>query len=124
MGQWFIDTEEHQANAHTGGKQHGKPCRASIRRFGVLPAKANLAQPGKRDSKAKQQNDITRNHEKPVEGCRNPVAHIAKQDRSLLLKQQSADNQRDYKSRGYGENRVMNVEPDDLNVLLTDFVFR
>ena len=58
VGHRFEHTEKHQANADAGGKQHREPGRISVTGLCIRSAQPYLAQSGKRDAKAKQENDV------------------------------------------------------------------
>ena len=65
MGQRFVDPEEHQPDAHTRRKQHGKPAGISEIRLGVRSADANLAQRRYDQAQTKQDEDIGGQNEEP-----------------------------------------------------------
>ncbi len=117
------NAEEHQSDADAGGEQHREPTRVAVAGCCFGTAESHPAERRDRNAQTKQYDDIRRNHEEPVERRRNPDAHAGKRARRLIEKEERAKHECDYQRCGHDEDRVVYIQAEDLDILLTDFVF-
>ena len=87
--------EEHQANPDPGGEQHGDPTGIAVIRLGVGPAETDASQLRESDEQAKDDEQVHRNDEKPVEICCQPGTQFTKKYAGAVLKQQSDNHKCD-----------------------------
>ena len=96
MGQRFVDPEEHQPDAHTRRKQHGKPAGISEIRLGVRSADANLAQRRYDQAQAKQDEDIGGQNEEPSQIAGQEAKNGVVDRRNRILQCQGEYDEQQY----------------------------
>ena len=120
------DAEEHQANAHPGGEQHGEP--AGVGEIGgrFLSAQSDLAPGADDQEQAEEHEDIGRAQEEPVEGGRQPRSKPAEKRTRLFGQRQGVKNEGyDGQPRNH-EHGVVDVKTEGaelaLDIVLSDLV--
>ena len=122
VGHGLQDAKEHQADTDARREQHGQPSGIAVLRRGVPPAKANPAQRRQRNAEAEQDEEVRRGEIEPVERHGRPDPHAGEKRGRLLRKQQGADNEQDHQRGGYDEDRIVDIQIEDPDVVLADFV--
>jgi hypothetical protein len=116
----FEHPEKHQADADTRCEQHREPAGVAIAGFGVQTTKTNPAKPAECDEQTEQHEKIRCNHEQPVESRRNPDSELTKRRTGGIDKYQRADDEANRESGRNHENRVVNIQPQDLDIVLSN----
>ena len=116
----FRHPEEHQADADPGREQHGEPRPEGVVGPGVRTAEANATERSHHQQQAEQDEEVARAQKHPVERRSEPgVQRVESGGRGLPERQHAADEPDDGEA-GYGEYRVVNVEPQEPDVVLAD----
>jgi len=114
--------EEHQADAHTGGEQHGEPAGIAEIRGGLRAAEANTAEGAHHQNQAEQHEEVRRTHQQPVEGGGGRRAQPAEELGGLGLEHQRQRHEHDDQAGGDDEHGVVDIQADHLDVVLADLV--
>jgi hypothetical protein len=122
MGNGFQYAEEHEAYADARREQHREPPRVAVSRFRVGSAKSNAAELRDSETQPEQHENIRDDHEKPVEGRRDPDPEIAENDRGLFLEEHGQDDEPDRKKGRDREDGIVNIEAEYLDIVLADLV--
>ena len=116
---------EHQADAHTGGEQHGEPAHVGVVGRRVLAAEAYLAQWRQDQPDTEDDENVGGADEEPGHVVGEPVAQATEQRLDLVLQSQGEDHEDHRDQRGDGEDLAMDVEGENelpFDVVLTDDV--
>ena len=114
--------KEHQADAHPGGKQHREPTQSRIVRPGIRAAQANAAKRRHHQKQAEEYEEVARAHENPVERRQEPRAQRPKGGRRPGLECQYPGDECDDGEAGDDEDRIVDVEAENLDVVPTQLV--
>ena len=114
--------KEHQADAHPGGEQHREPSRSRVVRSGIHAAQAHAAKRRRHQEQAEEDEEVARAHEHPVERRHEPRAQRPKGGRRPGLECQYTSDERDDGEAGDDEDRIVDVEAEKLDVVLTQLV--
>ncbi len=99
------DAEEHQADAHAGGKQHGEPGQAAVVGFAMIGAELDIAVAAQGDQHHHQQDDRHREDVQPAEVGDDPGLHLAEQSLCVRREDDAVQYQREDQYRRAVEDR-------------------
>ena len=111
MGDRLRHPEEHQADADPGREQHGEPRPEGVVGLGIRTAEANAAERSHQQQHAEQDEEVARAQEHPVERGSEPGVQRVESGGRGIPERQYADDECDDGEAGYGEDRIVNVEP-------------
>ena len=118
--------EEHEADAHARGEQHGEPAEIAVVRRRVLAAEAHRAPGADDEQQAEDDEDVGGAEEEPVEGLGQERPQPAENLRRLHRQRQREEDEGDDGKAGDHENRIVDVEPErpdrTFDIVLTDLV--
>ena len=120
MGNRLRHPEEHQADADPGREQHGEPRPGGVVGPGVRTAEAHATERGRHQQQTEQDEEVARAHEHPVERRSEPGVQRVKSAAGVVPERQHADDKSDDGKAGHGEDRVVNVEPEEPYVVPAD----
>ena len=113
MGNRLGHPEEHQADADPGCEQHGEPRPGRVVGPGVRTAEAHATERGRQQQQTEQDEEVASAHEHPVERRSEPGVQRVKSAGGVVPERQHADDKSDDGKAGHGEDRVVNVEPEE-----------
>ena len=110
MSHGFGDPVEHQADAHAGSEQHGKPAHVGIVGYRILATDAHLAQWREHQQQAQQHEDIGGADEEPRQIAGQPAAQAGEDLRGLLLQCQGQQHEQQDAAGGDQEDLAVDVQ--------------
>ncbi len=116
--------EEHQADAHAGGEQHREPAGIAVIRRRVLPAQPDPAHRREQQHQAEDDKDVRGAEEEPVEGRGQRRAKPAEELGGRILEHQRCKDEQDGGKSRDQEDRVVDVQAEWLDVILSDLEIR
>ncbi len=112
----------HHADANARGKQHGQPAVNGEVGPGVVASEADPAERRDGHCHAEEQGDIRHADKEPVKGADHPVARPVQPDRGMLRRGEDGDAEGQDDAGGEEEDRVVNVQAEPFDIVLSDFV--
>ena len=114
--------EEHQADADPGREQHGEPRPGGVVRPGVRTAQADAAEGRRQQQQAEEDEDVARGHEHPVERRGEPSVQCVEGAPGGVPEHEHPGDEGDDGEAGDDEDRVVNVEAEEPDVVLAELV--
>lgn len=103
------DAEEHQADAHAGGEQHGEPGQGAVIRFAVIRPELDVAVTTERQQHHHEQDECNGEDVEPADVGDDPGLGIAKQRLRMALESDAVEHQRQDDDRRAVEDRGVEV---------------
>ena len=107
MRQWFGDTEEHQADSHSGAEHHRNPTDGPELRFLTVLAEWNVSEPTDGEVDGEQHKSRRRENEEPADVDDEPVENAPRHRVQIVGGNEAPhENCQDRHCR-YGKNHVI-----------------
>ncbi len=116
------DTPEHQADAHARRKQHGEPGNGTEIGCRSLAAQPDLANRQKDQRETEDHENVATEHEQPVERSDRPPLGTVESALGRFRRDKHTQHEQQYQARRNPENRVMEIHPPSLEIVLPDLV--
>ena len=118
----FCHPEEHEADPDSGREQHREPRPDGVVWPRVRSTKAYATNRGCQEEDAEEEECIGCSHEHPIEGRDEPTVQPVEDAGGRVAKTQHAGDECDDGKAGYEEDRVVDLDAQELDVVATDLV--
>lgn len=120
----FSGPVKHESYPDAGGEQHRHPGMCPEFRFGSRTAEPDAAERAESEIKRKSKNDDRGDREQPVGSLQSPSLGAGQIVRRGIRENEAHPSEQDNQSGAEKENRIVDVQPRDFDIVLADFVIR